>query len=339
VIIDPTTRNNIYCPISPQGQWFNHRFGPRDYPDVELNFNTVEKIASRYIGLPFLAIFSSKYGDPIEWSYIKDCSDYLENWMRMETYGMGDIDTYFYCARNFTETMIHLDGLNELCGKVHLGADWNHINELVKTLRNFRKPDLTFHAYEHNKHQIPAIVSYADKCGSKLLIKTADTKTEPHGSCIIDQSKTWLYDAIPHTVPSGLTNKQLAEQYANLDPVPLIRNLVGYNSLRIYTKPSKGRNILESPMLTRVTQTADVVSHKIIKARETHIWLAPTGHCFHTSEEYSMFMYMLGREWNVTNTEMKQLEVTGRDEYAKEVLAYAKAFTPDMLAKVKVTLP
>ena len=38
--IDLTTKNTVYNTLGPQAQWVQHRFGKRDYPDIELDTNT-----------------------------------------------------------------------------------------------------------------------------------------------------------------------------------------------------------------------------------------------------------------------------------------------------------
>ena len=39
--IDPTTHSTVYNPLSSQGQWAQHRFGKRDYPELNLDLETV----------------------------------------------------------------------------------------------------------------------------------------------------------------------------------------------------------------------------------------------------------------------------------------------------------
>ena len=42
--VDLTTKNTVYNTLGPQAQWIQHRFGRRDYPDIELDAELVIKI-------------------------------------------------------------------------------------------------------------------------------------------------------------------------------------------------------------------------------------------------------------------------------------------------------
>ena len=41
MIIDPTTINNVYNPIGPQGQWIKHRWGKRNFPQIDIKLEKV----------------------------------------------------------------------------------------------------------------------------------------------------------------------------------------------------------------------------------------------------------------------------------------------------------
>ena len=41
MIIDPTTINNVYNPTGPQGQWIKHRWGKRNFPQIDIQLEKV----------------------------------------------------------------------------------------------------------------------------------------------------------------------------------------------------------------------------------------------------------------------------------------------------------
>ena len=51
MIIDPTTINNVYNPIGPQGQWIKHRWGKRNFPqiDIKLEKSCISAMSDFYI--------------------------------------------------------------------------------------------------------------------------------------------------------------------------------------------------------------------------------------------------------------------------------------------------
>lgn len=213
MIVDPTTKNFIYNSTSPQGQWYKHRWGRRNYPIVDL---PLFYPATEHITL------SSVYGDPLAWTHINEfCKNYKGN-ISIITYGVGVLPEH----DNITY-ILKLDGIHELCGKVFLGAEWN---ESILA----RVDIIEFHQYAHNKRQLLDVYQLCVEHNLHLVIVDG-AMVDYYGASIIDQECNWLYDVFP----------------ATHDSTELVRTVEAYNSLRTYVKPPQGRSILRKPMIAK----------------------------------------------------------------------------------------
>ena len=73
--IDLTTKNTVYNTLGPQAQWVQHRFGRRDYPNIELAVETVKQVISQSSDtINFISVF----GDPSEHTDIIEIVNYLD---------------------------------------------------------------------------------------------------------------------------------------------------------------------------------------------------------------------------------------------------------------------
>jgi hypothetical protein len=73
--IDLTTKNTVYNSLGAQAQWVQHRFGRRNYPDLELDTDTVKQLISQANDTVNLI---SVFGDPSEHANIIEIIDFIE---------------------------------------------------------------------------------------------------------------------------------------------------------------------------------------------------------------------------------------------------------------------
>ena len=335
MIIDPTTHNNIYNPIGAQGQWVKHRWGKRNYPDVEIDLekvlHTLDSMSEGFFIFNQPIYVKSTYGDAMLWENITRISKIVGSRLTITTYGM--VDTKVAEMVKGHQAMMHflIDGYRDECGKIFLGAEWSTISYVLNKVKE--NAMVEFFVYEHNKHQIPSIVRFCEKRNIKLKF-TPGVANDPVGSCIIDADSNWLYDVVPHHLETDMHEAKvhagLKEEYKGLTEVPLIRHLENYNSLRTFTKEVQGRGLLESPMVSHS------IDHNKLKEKyqqhniEYH--LTPTGHIAESSEEFAMFVNMLSSDWAFNTESVSKIQ----DEYMWLMLYYAQMFDKDYLNKREV---
>lgn len=270
MIVDPTTQNHIYNPASPQGQWFQHRWGKRNYPTLNLPANIQFNSDIR---------LESFYGDPLTWPNINNFCEQYKNNIHILTYGMGVVHVYDNVSFTFK-----IDGMNELCGTLYLGADWNEITTNIETVKHCST--IEFALYPYNKHQVDDITTWCAERNIPLNI-TEGFYVDYYGTSVIDESGTWLYDVLK-------------------DDAELYRSVTAYNSLRTYVKGAQGRSILNKPMLPRLQHGEEF--------SPDGIYITPTGHKFENRTLFGMFMNMLCDDWKLPKE---------RNDYQQHVLACA----------------
>jgi hypothetical protein len=340
VIVDPTTRNNIYNPLSAQGRWIKHRWGKRDYPvvDIELEkvLHALDSISEGFFLFDRPIYLKSAYGDAALWPDVTRISKIVGSGLTVTTYGMIDHKVATTIKRH--KSMLHflIDGYREECGKIFHGANWNELSGLLTEISS--NAIVEFFVYEHNKHQIPNMIRFCKKRNIKLKFTTGEA-TDNNSSCIIDQDGNWLYDVIPHKCDTELLDlsygsieeinlgHDLKDQYSDLEPVELTRLMPNYSSLRTYIKPPKGKTIIEYPMVSKI-HDHNTLSQRFNIESIDYI-LTPTGHVCTSSEEYYMFVNMLCSDWLMNSAAVK--EIHSSDTFLLKVLYYAQKFNRQFL--------
>lgn len=340
VIIDPTTRNNIYNPLSAQGQWIMHRWGKRTYPEIDLSLEKVlhalDSISEGFFLFDRPIYLKSAYGDAALWPDVTRISKLVGSGLTVTTYGMIDLRLANMIKTHKSMLHIYLDGYRDMCGKIFHGVNWGDVAGLLNDIKS--NAMVEFFVYEHNKHQIPSILRFCKKRNIKIKF-TPGIHNDVEGSCIIDQHGNWLYDVIPHDLETemldinyGSVNEinqfhDLKEEYSNLDPIPLTRRLQNYNTLRTYIKRIKGRNVLSAPMVSKLFDHSTLEEKFGVEGEDFHI--TPTGHVTTNSEQYSMFVNMLADDWVANNQYAQRL--LPHETYKTKMIYYAQLFDKEFL--------
>lgn len=341
MIIDPTTQSTVYNPLSSQGQWAQHRFGKRDYPELKLDLETVlhslDSISEGFFVFDQPIYIKSTYGDAGLWKDATRISKLVGGMLTISTYGMIPSKTVETLKSH--QAMIHVfcDGFENECGKVFLGAKWESVANVLSLANS--NAMVEFFVYEHNKHQIPYIITFCAQRSVKIKF-TPGIKNDNIGSCIIDQNGNWLYDVVPVNLETEMLDddhdtvqlRDIKDKFNNKKPVPLTRHLENYNSLRTFVSEINGRGLLDSPMVSHI------ISNRQLKVfdnpNKDDIHITPSGHVTENAEEFYMFVNMLSPDWQMTNKIVSKIKPT--DEYALKTLYYAQKFDQEFLEKRKV---
>lgn len=340
MIIDPTTRNNIYNPLSAQGQWIMHRWGKRTYPEIDISLEKVlhalDSISEGFFLFDRPIYLKSAYGDAALWPDVTRISKLVGSGLTVTTYGMIDLRLANMIKTHKSMLHVYLDGYRDLCGKIFQGARWGDVAGLLNDIKS--NAMVEFFVYEHNKHQIPSILRFCKKRNIKIKF-TPGIKNDVEGSCIIDQYGNWLYDVIPHDLETDMLdvnygsiaeiNKfhDLKEEYSGLEPVPLTRRLENYKSLRTYIKHIEGRSVLDCPMVSKIHEYEALDKQFNINELDYHI--TPSGHVTTNSEQYSMFVNMLASDWVANNRSVQNF--APYETYKFKMLYYAQMFNNEFL--------
>ena len=339
--IDPTTHSTVYNPLSSQGQWAQHRFGKRDYPELNLDLETVlhslDSISEGFFVFDEPIYLKSTYGDAGLWKDATRISKLVGGMLTISTYGMIPSKTVQTLKQH--QAMIHVfcDGFEQECGKIFLGQTWESVANVL-SLANCNAM-VEFFVYEHNKHQIPFITTFCAQRSVKIKF-TPGIKNDNVGSVVIDQEGNWLYDVVPVDLETEMLDddhdhvqlREIKDKFANLKPVPLQRHLANYNSLRTFVAEREGRGLLDSPMVSHLIKHQQL--QKFDNPNKEDIHITPSGHVAENGEEFYMFVNMLSPDWKMTNKTVSKICIT--DEYALKTLYYAQKFDQEFLEKRKV---
>ncbi len=341
MIIDPTTHSTVYNPLSSQGQWAQHRFGKRDYPELNLDLETVlhglDSISEGFFVFDRPIYLKSTYGDAGLWKDATRISKLVGGMLTISTYGMIPSKTVETLKTH--QAMIHVfcDGFENNCGKVFLGAKWESIANVLSLANS--NTMIEFFVYEHNQHQIPYITTFCAQRSVKIKF-TPGIKNDNIGSCIIDQNGNWLYDVIPVDLETDMLDddydhvqlRDIKDRFNNLKPIPLKRHLENYNSLRTFVSEKDGRGLLQSPMVSQLIKHKQL--EKFDDPNKDDIHITPSGHVTENAEEFYMFVNMLSPDWKMNNKTVSK--ITPPDDYALKTLYYAQKFDNEFLEKRKV---
>jgi hypothetical protein len=301
VILDPTTYNCIYNSIGAQATWYKHAWGQRDYPDLSLNFSNFVKQFSNHETI----MLKSTYGDALCWENIVDASKYFGPNLTAHTYGMCDQNRVNLYIDNGAKLKFDLDGVHDLSGKVFLGASWKIIKNNILISKN--NAVINFHRFKHNQHQVEYLEEFCIRNNIRLEITDLNsTNIEP----VVDQNSNWLYDVA---------------NYNHIEYQGLRKHLVTYNMLRTKISPPEKKNILSRPLVANAVSSRDLFEKFKKEFQHDGVFVSPSGHVFYNSEMFSMFMYMLGTDWDAGINTVK----SDRHEYSHRVLFYAQKIILD----------
>lgn len=298
--VDLTTANTVFYPLGPQGQWICHRFGRRNYPDTELDCDTVMSTLSPTAMTDL--ILECVYGDPLCYSQIDQLLKYLSD-NNIKT----QIHSYLnQCSESTVQLLNALDahlivtvsGIHHLADTVHQNADWENISRNLRQLTC--KKTMIFHMYQHNLLQIPEVEHFCKQHDISLTLLPG-TCLSNNFSSIINQQGKWLYDVYA-------AHSLLDTQNSNLS-----QSMEGYHALKKYHATPAGKSILDQPMIFK-TGHIPVPHHD-------HVSVAVTGHVFKNVEHMQAFTNALCPDWRITKSDVVLDNNGGRDQYMFELSA------------------
>lgn len=288
--IDVTTKNTVYNTLGPQAQWIQHRFGRRNYPDIELDFSAVKDIIETTTDTINLV---SIYGDPCCYTYIKDLLQSIEpGRLVINTYlNFVDDNLLSLINQSGAYVVVPLSGLHDLCNSVVLHSSWDKIEHNLKSLTCGVL--LEFYTYEHNTHQVEQIQKFCKENNIELKLKKG-ISIHPDGfSPVVDENGNWLHDVRP------------AEDFSIQKA--LNKTVDGYNSLIQFVKPITGKSIINSPIIYNV-------SHNHV-FKDDYLCVSVTGHKLKSSEKLHAFSNALCTDWNLSYSKILDYHKQIRDDF------------------------
>ena len=341
MIIDPTTHSTVYNPLSSQGQWAQHRFGKRKYPDLTLDLETVlhslDSISEGFFVFDRPIYLKSTYGDAGLWKDVTRLSKLVGGMLTVSTYGMLDIKVIKTIKHHQAMLHVFCDGFESECGRVFLGAEWDSIANLLSLANS--NAMVEFFVFEHNKHQIPYIITFCAQRNVKIKF-TPGISNDSIGSCVIDANGNWLYDVVSVALETDMLDadydagllREIKDTYSNIKPVKTIRHLENYNSLRTFTVEQQGRGLLEFPMISKAIPHEQL--QRFDNPVKDDIHITPTGHVTENGEEYQMFLNMICPDWKMSSNTVDKINPA--DTYGLTTWYYAQKFNKEFLKSRKV---
>lgn len=282
--VDLTTKNTVYNTLSPQAQWVQHRFGRRDYPDIELAVENVKRMISHSSDT---VNFISVFGDPSEHKDIVEILNYNDQGKIVFNSNLNFDNDQLIAVLNSKQAYVVFPcyGINELADKVVLNSNWNQIKN------NLTKLNCTvcveFYIFEHNVHQLPQLETLCKELSLELKLKPG-TALHPDGfSPIVDYDGRWLYDV--YSCNENTTSVKWRNLYQTVN---------GYNSLIQFIKPVKGDSILKLGKFYKIDSSISVDNNSSISV---------TGHMFPSYELLQIFSNALCTDWNFSFSKITHL--------------------------------
>lgn len=288
--IDVTTKNTVYNTLGPQAQWIQHRFGRRNYPNIELDFLAVKDIIETTTDTINLV---SIYGDPCCYTHIKDLLQEIQpGRLVINTYlNFVDDDLIDLINKSNAYVVVPLSGLDDKCDTIVLHSSWDKIQHNLKSLTCGALVE--FYTYEHNTHQVEEIQKFCKENIIELNLKKG-ISIHPDGfSPVVNENGEWLYDVFPtdnYDICKGLN-----------------KTVNGYNSLIQFVKPVTGKSIIDSPIIFNV-------SHEHVFTNDSKC-LSITGHTLNSVEKLYAFSNALCTDWNLSYSKILDNKKQIREDF------------------------
>lgn len=280
-------------------------WGRRQYPQIDLDLDWfLDHFLYDNSGISL----SCTYGDPLCWPSLIEL---LEE-KKYDTHCCMSINTFasseviFDAAEYRCDFIIDIDGIDDLCGKVFLGASWETIQQAISVLGS--RAELVFHAFAHNRHQIPSVAGLAKKHNLMLRVVPGCLQNNP-GASVISEKCEWLYDVIPENVyisseDVNNLNKTISS-YADCEPMQLEKTLWGFTSLRTYLPRVHNRSINNFPLVTPQKLPDDIEENIRKKFSLTDTFtITPDCKIFRNHALCSMYMHMLATDWSASASDI-----------------------------------
>ena len=147
-----------------------HRWGKRDYPEIDISLEKVlhalDSISEGFFLFDRPIYLKSAYGDAALWPDVTRISKLVGSGLTVTTYGMIDLRLANMIKTHKSMLHVYLDGYRDLCGKIFHGVKWGDVAGLLNDIKS--NAMVEFFVYEHNKHQIPSILRFCKKRNIKI---------------------------------------------------------------------------------------------------------------------------------------------------------------------------
>ena len=296
-IIDLTTNNSIYNPLGPQGQWIMHRFGRRNYPELELGLdNVLDCLNSTETKDVFL---SSVFGDSLCYSKIKEIISLNKHFIIHTYLNLDNTSLIEQLANSGHTVAVRISGINELADKIYHNSNWEVIKKNLQILKN--KAILEFEVYHHNQHQIPELIDFCIDNNIKLKLSHGTILGNNHSNVVSEEGE-WLYDVTSGNVVNDhyMDADELRQFRSTIEPMRvnlLSKTSIGYLTIRTYVRQVSGRNILEKPQMLKIETTPSVRPLQ-------GFCVAVTGHVFPNETILKTFSNMLCNDWKIESSDI-----------------------------------
>lgn len=305
MIIDTTTHNKIYNPASAQGQWFNHRWGQREYPLLELSedhvHSVIKKFPQEYI------LLRSIYGDPASFTHLPLLCEHYKNNLEIHTYGMFSPEQIKIINDSQAIVKVFIDGWGESFGKVHLGAC---LETIKNTIENVVRCTVVYYTYKHNESDILDFIYYCKRHNINIILEPGDIHDE-HCQSIISAQCEWLYDVLPSDICSegAMLFSEIDDFIKNntfSNDRSLVKHIFTYNSLRTFVNRPKDKGILDKPLVPKYFPDPELhIKFKRQGFDESEKMITPHGYYFESCDLGSMFMMFLCNDWKFESKDFK----------------------------------
>lgn len=290
--IDITTKNTVYNTLGSQAQWVQHRFGRRDYPQLELAKETIKQIISQTDDpVNFISVF----GDPSEHKDIVEILGFIDQGKIIFNSNLNFKNDALIEILNKKQAYVVFPcfGIADQSNKIVLNSDWSQIEHNLKQLKC--NVCVEFYLFEHNIHQIDLIKKICNKLSLTLELKSGIALHPDGFSPIVNENKEWLYDAY-----------SCDESTKNVKWPSLEKTVHGYNSLIHFVKPVIGTAILDRKNFYKINSSFST----------DNISISVTGHIFPSYELHLIFSNALCTDWNVSLSKITEFnKITIKKEY------------------------
>lgn len=295
MILDVTTKNRVYNTVGPQAQWYRHRWGKRDYPDLDLRLSDIPDNPIYHL--------TCMYGDPADWKHIDKFLKVTDRTLFIDSYGMFKKSTLQLLTESSLGFInIRVDGWNNTMGKVFLGQKLNSVKKSISALNS--KVKLEYRLYRHNLSDLTEFKEFCDNSDIEYSVLPGEL-TDDGLSCIVSPVGEWLYD-----IHSASEELQLG--YA---PEQLHKTALGAERLKTYISDPLGRRITEYPMIPNITNLTVTQEIKDKYTEESSTFVSCTGHVFDNVQLGQLFMLLLAPDWKFSILDLPKL-----NDYEKSIL-------------------
>tara|TARA_B100000900_G_scaffold359979_1_gene331753 strand:- start:803 stop:1858 length:1056 start_codon:yes stop_codon:yes gene_type:complete len=309
--LDLTSDNNIFNCLTPQGNWYFHKFGKRNFPISEISY----PILLKYLKVTSVdkILCDSFYGDSFLYKNVLDLAKYCDTnniELTVTTHG-SKLQNDVLSKLQDTNTTIYLKlfGCFDTANLITKELDWDYIQTLLELFKN--KIIVEYNTFNENTKNINKLIELCYKNNNGIIFKRGNIFGDWKSS-IIDSKGEWLYDFSDPFFKENiydifLNGDKLLSYKDNfiLNTTDLNRTTYGYNKLLSYLTNKKYKNILDYNM-----------EHpfKIEVEKEDTTYINYMGYTFTNRQIYETFNHCLSNDWskdlpNYVNLHNENLDV------------------------------